>query len=309
MRPWHECFTDLGNAVKRPPTWVIENLLPTGLVFLGGPAKAQKSSLTVAISLLVAGYKCKALPAPLSRVKLGGPVMMWSNEADAGELRWIAEEGMGIKVQDNEGIIAAKEPWTFRLDKEDGRESLIAWLEERQPVLVVIDPFRDFHSADENDSGQMSEILSPLRHWAVSNDSCILVVHHAKKLADDRASYENGDLRGSSALFALANGVLILSPVAGGNTLVKATFKRGAGWERQMRFGLYGNIDANPHDELSETECAVMELIPRSGPIGATQDSLLKLRPAIGRPQMATILQKLLRNGYVMQGAMGLLRL
>ena len=35
----------------------------------------------------------------------------------------------------------------------------LQWVDERKPKLVIIDPLRNFHSQDENDSGAMYGLL------------------------------------------------------------------------------------------------------------------------------------------------------
>lgn len=297
-----EVFVDLGAALIHPPTWLIENLVPPGLVFIGAPPKSSKSTVSLAIALLVAGYKCKALPVTMSKVVLGGPVMMFSYEEDAGGLKYIAEQGLKTKVKDNGGIVVCEEPSGFQLDDERGMSRLLYWLNERDPRLVILDPLRNFHSADENDSGQMSRLLSPLRHWALTHEACVMVVHHAKKLSDDRTAYDNGDLRGSSAMFGMANGVLIFTPKPNNQLLIKATFKRGASWERTIIFGAYGATQ-HQHEELTEQEIAVLSVVP--GTAATTVDALLKKVPSFDRPSLAQILQKLERMGFLGKSTLG----
>lgn len=270
-------------------------------MFLGAPPKSGKSNASLAMALLVAGYKCRVLPPSLSTVQLGGTVMMFSYEADAGELNWIAENGLGIQVNANEGILVCEEPSRFQLDDERGLSRLLYWLNERDPRLVILDPLRNFHGCDENDSGQMSRLLSPLRHWALNHEACVMVVHHAKKLEEGRASYDNGDLRGSSALFGLANGVLIFTPKQNGQILIKATFKRGKSWERTINFGAFG--EAYAHEELDEQEQTVLKLIPANGTMSI--DQLLKALPQFDRPTMGAIVTKLGKEGYVVRETMG----
>jgi hypothetical protein len=303
-----EVFTDLGTAVKREPLWLIEGLVPTGLVFVGAPPKTMKSSVSLAIALLVAGYKCKALPEALSHVNLGGPVLIFSAEADAGELRWMAEDGLGVRVLDNGGIRVATEPHHFKLDTEKGMVGMLGWLKELQPRLAIVDPLINFHSSNENDSSEMTSILSPLRRWAVENEATMMVVHHAKKLNEDRTTYDNSDLRGSSAFFGLANGVLIFTPKPQNQLFVRATFKRGASWERTITFGAYGNRGANPQDELTEQESEVLEAVPRVG-LPRSSEALLKALSGFDRPALAPIIVKLCRNGYIVSEALGYRRL
>lgn len=293
-----DVFVDLGSAQKRDPQWLIKNLVPPGLVFIGAPPKSSKSTMSIAIALLVAGYKCKALPPTLSEVELGGTVMMFSYEADAGELRWIAEEGLGVKVKDNGGILVCEEPSEFQLDNERGMSRLLHWLNVCDPRLVILDPLRNFHSADENDSGAMSRLLSPIRHWALSHEACVMVVHHAKKLNEDKQHYDSSDLRGSSAMFGMANGVLIFTPRGEGQMYIKATFKRGAGWEKTVSFAAYGN--AGLYDvELDDVAKGFLDKMPKGVPVN------FSAYPEWDQPYLIQMFKHLLQLGYVERTTQG----
>ncbi len=261
--PIEGIFVDLGEAVAVPPQWVIEDLLPYGLTFLAAPPKSYKSTVTVALALMVSGHKCNALPVFMRQVPQPGPVVLFSYEATAGELKDIAAKGMGVEPRSDGSILVAENPWTFRLDDTDGLERLLYWLKELRPKLVVLDPLRDFHGLEEKDSGDMNRLLRPLRTWAVENDASMVVVHHTRKPADSaNAQYEALDMRGTSALFGIADGVLILSPTANELTVrVKATFKRAAGWDRTVTLSAYGNLGKVSEEELGANDTAVLGLV------------------------------------------------
>jgi len=271
LRETEEVFTDLGEAEIVPPKWLIKDLLPPGLVFIGAPPKAGKSTFEMILCLLVAGFKCKALPPYLSVVESAGTVMGFSYEATAGELRHMCEEGLGTKVSNDKSILIADDPWLFRLDDIDGASRLMGWLEERQPKLCFLDPLRDFHSLDEKDSGDMIRLLRPLQRWAKDHDSALVVVHHTKK--KDEGDYTANDLRGSSAIFGAADAVLILSPKPDGMTTISATFKRAASWERTIRIASYGQAEMQPEEGLDDVAKSVLKLL-RGGAI--SQDAIAR---------------------------------
>lgn len=296
IEPINGVFTDLGEAEVVPPAWVIDNLLPSGLVFLGAPPKAGKSTLTMATALLVSGHDCKALPPFMSKVVESGPAIMFSYEAGAGELRHMAEHGMQCKVNANGSVLICDDPWEFRLDDKDGITRLLYWAEERKPSLIVLDPLRDFHQCDENDSGAMNRLLRPIRQWAIENNSCIVVVHHTTKPKEGQSSYEALDLRGTGALFGIADGVIMLTPRPGGQVQIKTIYKRAKGWEATVTLGTYENAGKSVGESLNEIDKMVLSgmhvnpladvsLIARN--IKATQSRVLES------------IEKLRRNGYV----------
>lgn len=235
-------FTDLSEAVRRPPEWVIPNVLPVGLVILGAPPKTFKSTITAALACVVTRHQVEALPRSLRQPGLHGKAYIFSYEADAGELRDMVETGLKVKLEADSNIYVADDPFVWRLDDPDSRKKLLAELdadEENKPRLVVLDPLVNFHSLDEKDAGDMVRMIAPLRRWAINNEATILLVHHTRKPSESHTTYDALDLRGSGALFGLVDGVIMLTPKKNA-THFKAVFKRGQSWEADIRLGIFG---------------------------------------------------------------------
>lgn len=290
-------FTDIGNAVLKPPTWVIRDLLPVGLTFIGAPPKCGKSTLSMAIAALVAGYKCFVLPPFLSEVDHGGPVLAFSYEATAGELRHMLEEGLKVSITNNGGILIADDPWKFRLDDEGGMEKMLFWLRERNPRLVILDPLRDFHQLEEKDSGGMNRLLRPLRQWAVENDSAVMVVHHTKKKDEQNSgAYTAADLRGTSALFGIADAVLMLTPRPEGWAQFEATFKRAAPWQRTIRMAAYDYASLPASERTTKVDEAVLKIFHQEGT--AKMEDVAR-RVQVGKAAIVESCQRLERNGHL----------
>lgn len=253
LEDFSEDFDDLAEAAIIEPRWVIKDLLPVGITLLASPPKAGKSTITLATACLVAEYVCKALPAFLSEVHAPGPVMVFSAEAMAGELRYMVETGLGVKLKPDAGILVAKRPEEYRIDQPAGVKKLMHWLRARQPKLAILDPLRNFHDEDENDAGQMLRMLAPLRRWAVDHDSSFVVVHHTKKLQEGQTQATANDMRGTSAMFGVADGVLIATPRAKeGEIVIDATFKRAKGWCRPMVIGSYDNAGSGGSEVITD---------------------------------------------------------
>lgn len=241
IEPIDGTFSDLGDAEVIPPVWVIKDLLPAGITFIAGPPKqARKSSLEMAMAVLVAGVECEALPSNMRQVVHGGTVMGLSAEATAGELRHMIEKGMGVKVPADRRILIADNPWEFRLDDGDALNRMLGWLNDRKPRMFFIDPLRDFHALDERDDGGMNRLLRPIQRWAKENDSAFVVVHHTKKKGKDEGDYDALDMRGTTALFGIADAVLMITPRGNEVLHIGSTFKRGQSWERDIRLGMWG---------------------------------------------------------------------
>ena len=65
--------------------------------------------------------------------------------------------------------------------------------------LVVIDTLRRFHTAEENSSGEMSEVLNVFEKISKKTGTAFLLIHHTNK-AGAKASDEQTSSRGSSAI-------------------------------------------------------------------------------------------------------------
>jgi len=226
--------------------------------------------------------------------------MVFSAEAMAGELRYMVEKGLGVRLYANAGILVAKRPEEYRIDTAQGMKKLMHWLKARQPKLAILDPLRNFHDEDENDAGQMLRMLAPLRRWAVDHDSSFVVVHHTKKLQEGQTQATANDMRGTSAMFGVADGVLVATPRAKeGEIVIDATFKRAKGWCRPTMIGSYDNagrggsevitdFDQKVYAALTNGLCATVEAV-----VTHTGSQPNKVREA---------LLKLARNGKIQQG-------
>ena len=261
LHPVDGYFTDVFTASKKPPMFIIDNVLPAGLVFLAGPPKeAYKSTLTMGLAARIAGFPVSGLPVEWE-TRVHGPVMVFSYEADAGELRSCLEEGLGVKGEKNESILICDDPGAYRLDDEEAVEQMLFWMEERGPALVILDPLANFHSIEEKDAGGMIRILSPLRKWAKKHDACMLVVHHTRKIEDGRG-YKAQDMRGTSALFGLCDGILMITPAKGQYAVqIDATFKRAPAWNKTFQLGIWDRLGSVGGEALREVDRMVLKAI------------------------------------------------
>lgn len=284
-------FTDLGDAERVPPKWVIKDLLPEGMVVLAGPPKTYKSTLELVMVLLASGRACTALPAQYAPVRIGR-VVMFSYEATAGELRFIAENDIGVPVLNDSTILVADDPFGFRLDDPEGVTKLIKWLDKLRPLLVCLDPLRDFHSLDENDSGAIIRALRPLQQWAKRNEACALIVHHTKKR--DEGNNTHNDWRGTSALLGMVDGCLTITRKGDETILLSAAFKRGETYQRTIQLGVYKRVGKSAEEEIGELEKMVLKLLKA----GAPDVSSIAKQIRTAKGHVIEALKTLQRNGH-----------
>ena len=81
--------------------------------------------------------------------------------------------------------------WNEQQPPQYGSELLLTIAKETQP-LIIIDPFRYFHNAKENDSDEMSAVMQYLRACA-RYGGAVVVMHHPAKT-------EGSTGRGSTAI-------------------------------------------------------------------------------------------------------------
>jgi hypothetical protein len=84
-------------------------------------------------------------------------------------------------------------------------------VDEFKPDVLMLDPFVELHSAEENDNTAVRAVLARLRAMAVAHDMSTAILHHARKGGGDRRGGDAGDpdsLRGASAIVGAARIVL-----------------------------------------------------------------------------------------------------
>lgn len=138
-----------------------------------------------------------------------GRALVINNEDDANEmsLRWRAfVQAFELDADDSEllreGLLdLPKGERNIQLAKRrpDGEivpgadyEPLRAFLEEKQVVLVVIDPLVSVHNANENDNGEMEKVANILRSLVIGTDRGMVVVHHSNKNAENADDASRG---------------------------------------------------------------------------------------------------------------------
>jgi RecA-family ATPase len=71
-------------------------------------------------------------------------------------------------------------------------------------TMLVIDPMRNVHGADENDSNAMSPMFNDFRRWTNVYGITIVLLHHTPKLNEDADMNRIASwFRGSTALAAI----------------------------------------------------------------------------------------------------------
>ncbi len=188
--------------------WLVEELWGRSSVgVIGGAPKCAKTWLGLDMALSVAtGTACLgkyAVPEP-------GPVLAYLaedalpvvRERVAGMARHRGLDLAGVEVH----VITAP---VLRLDRDRDRARLLETAKRLRPRLLLLDPLVRLHGIDENNAGEVAELLAYFRSLQRQLDLSVLVVHHTRKNAAGGIAAGQG-LRGSGDIHAFGDSNLYL---------------------------------------------------------------------------------------------------
>jgi RecA-family ATPase len=188
--------------------WLVEELWGASSVgVIGGAPKCAKTWLGLDIALSVAsGTACLgkyAVPEP-------GPVLIYLAEDALPIVReriagMTAHRGLDLGQLEIYAITAP----VLRLDRERDRTRLWATARQLRPKLLLLDPLVRLHGIDENNAGEVAELLAYFRSLQRQLDLSVLLVHHTRKNAAGGVAAGQG-LRGSSDIHAFGDSNLYL---------------------------------------------------------------------------------------------------
>ena len=191
--------------------WLVEPLWGESSVgVIGGAPKCSKTWLGLDLALSVAtGTACLgryAVPRP-------GPVLVYLAE-DALPIVRERVEGMarhrGLELAGVD-IHVITVP-SLRLDRELHRQRLLETARRLRPRLLLLDPLVRLHGVDENNAGEVAELLAYFRLLQRQLDLSVILVHHTRKNAVVGVAAGQG-LRGSSDIHAFGDSNLYLRRV------------------------------------------------------------------------------------------------
>jgi hypothetical protein len=188
--------------------WLVDELWGDSSVgVIGGAPKCSKTWLGLDLALSVAtGTACLGRYA----VPESGPVLVYLaedalplvRERVAGMARHRGLDLASIEVH----VITAP---TLRLDLDSHRTQLFETAKRLQPRLLLLDPLVRLHGIDENNAGEVAELLAYIRSLQRRLDLSVMLVHHTRKNAMGGAAAGQG-LRGSSDIHAFGDSNLYL---------------------------------------------------------------------------------------------------
>jgi len=226
--------------------WLVEQLWGDSSVgVIGGAPKCSKTWLGLDLALSVAtGTACLgryAVPRP-------GPVLIYLAEDALAVVRERVEgmarhrglELVGVDIH----VITAP---SLRLDRQPHRNRLLETAKRLRPRLLLLDPLVRLHGVDENNAGEVAELLAYFRLLQRRLDLSVILVHHTRKNAAGGAAAGQG-LRGSSDLHAFGDSNLYLRRVR--ERLVLLSEHRAAAASPVVTLELVATDTATTHLEV-----------------------------------------------------------
>jgi RecA-family ATPase len=291
--------------------WLVEELWGASSVgVIGGAPKCAKTWLGLDMALSVAtGTACLgkyAVPDP-------GPVLVYLaedalpvvRERVAGMARHRGLDVAGVEIH----VITSP---VLRLDRDRDRARLLETTRRLRPRLLVLDPLVRLHGIDENNAGEVAELLAYFRSLQRQFDLSVLLVHHARKNASGGAAAGQG-LRGSSDIHAFGDSNLYLRRTK--DHLVLSSEHRAAPASATVYLELMATDAEMTHLEViadlqDEKRCSleerVLELLAQG--VALTR---AKLRESLGvqNERLGAALESLERAGRLRRTPAGLQRL
>ncbi len=168
----------------------------SGAMLITGPQKIGKSLFASQLAFCLAGGQpfVGFKPTASSRKVL-------TLQAEVGEKRMQQRLALQAAVFDDEARKNVLNACTFsmlKLDQPEGVESLLAWVKEYAPDVVIVDPLANFHCGDENVAQDIIRVTSVLDRIRSLGPAVILVHHHGK--ASTERTNVGHKSRGSTAL-------------------------------------------------------------------------------------------------------------
>lgn len=217
QRPLFEPVESLFRREYKDAGWLVKRLIRSGGV--GAVSTEPKSAKTwVATELAVA--VATGTPAFGRYYVQRGVVAYFYAEDQAKDIRnrvRALAKTRGLTPRQVSGRLRVQPRGLF-LDICDNKDLawLIASLRKERPNLLVLDPLRDLHSAEEDRSDAMRNVMRRLRLIAELLGCTVLFVHHSIKLGRDTDKRRGGQqMRGSSAIHGAVDFGLYLSGLSG----------------------------------------------------------------------------------------------
>jgi hypothetical protein len=214
----------LARTYHEPAAIIGGGVIPRqGLVVLGGPPKRGKSLLALQQAL------ARSVGAPwLGFTTTPGVTLTLQAEIPERELQTRTRVMQTAAPAVPAGLVHFVTHRGLRLDRRGDLRSVRTLIETLKPDLVQIDPLARFFTGDENSSRDVGRLIGSLDELIQAYAIAIELVHHTAKPSSDDPRSGGLRLRGSTALFAAADSVLLLDRTTDGLFRLALELRHGA---------------------------------------------------------------------------------
>lgn len=211
---------DLATRTFSATPWLVRGMLTQRALFVvGGEPKTTKTWAALELGMAIATgtrafgeFASVGEPAPVALFLAED-----SEQATRNRLRSLASS-RGMDLRDAARRIYHRNLAPLDITKSDDLARLVAGVRElpEPPAALILDPLRDLHTADENDSTAMSRVMHALRALRSVLGCAVVFVHHAAKASESSKSRRPGQrMRGSSVVHGAVDGGLYLTDLQG----------------------------------------------------------------------------------------------
>lgn len=187
-------------AVKDDPqAWIVPGMLPrAGRTIVYGKGGTYKSLIVfdLAVAIASVGKMLEAIP-----ISSYGPVALISTEGtvSSNKRRVLSHLRARNVLPNNTTVRLFYSHQRGRLDQREVFLALDKALEEIRPIMLVLDPFINFFSGNENNANEVNAFTEVIDYFIEKYNISVVIIHHASK---------KGDLRGSSALWGWGDAII-----------------------------------------------------------------------------------------------------
>lgn len=214
------------SEAKPRPMLIGRGILPRqGKAVLGGAPKSNKSfiALNMAFSMARGEHIFKAHSidgVPLMPVKEKLKVLYLEQEIGIEGLKTRLGGIIGGELDPALELFIKSKDLAMRLDTPEGRKLIEEEIAQVNPDVTIFDPLTKFHLLDENSAQHMGAIMKAGDKFIEKYGTALIYIHHTGKEDPDpdRARRGGNRLRGSSAVFADVDTLLLIDRQGPSNT-------------------------------------------------------------------------------------------
>jgi RecA-family ATPase len=206
---------------KAKTDFIVENRIPRGAIsMLAGPPGSSKSWLAYDLILSALAGEPSWL-GEVMNIKRREEALILNFDNPTNELgRRMRRLGLGY----DESRIKFHSPDRNALKLPGSAEDLLAMVDAIKPTIVLCDSLRQSHTSDENDSGEMAEIMGHFKTWVQDSGASVILIHHTNK---DTLATGTGSVRGSVEIPASCDAIVEIGRAEKGISEARWTKHRG----------------------------------------------------------------------------------